>query len=309
MIQVMRELLSDAHMAKVEFHLEFLSPLDLKPETILQLRRELVTAAKFSAADELVAYLDPGLPDDPYARRLFQKPSPPFVIEVPEGGAKNLGPGDHLRITVRFFGNAGSNIVKFARLLQSVGEKGLFKGEGRFELDMIVGRDQAGNQQLLWRGALLPSTLSAPLINLQWLCEERLAESAGATLRFITPARLMSDGKPIFNPCLENIFPFILRRVTSMLYCWSGIELVDDSAEIISAAKRLHAACQDLRWQDWRQLNGDRHQVELGGLVGNLEIDEPLSDPVKTFLILGELMHVGKGAAYGAGQYALEPRC
>ena len=78
----MRELLSDAFMARVEFSLEFEETFNLKQQMLLHLRRELISVARAAGDQELIDFIDPGFPPDPYARKLFQKPAPPFVLQA-----------------------------------------------------------------------------------------------------------------------------------------------------------------------------------------------------------------------------------
>ena len=301
----MRELLADIDFAKVEFHLEILSPIDLRPEMFLRLRREMAGAARSLGDEGLMQFLDPDLPDDPYARKNIQKPGPAFAMNAGSVRNKQLEAGDTLVVPVIFLGNTGDNAARFARLLQVVGQRGLFKGEGRFELDLIIARDQSGNQQLLWRGGSLPDSFASPLVNLLWAIEERGPDPAGTVMIFETPARLLSEGKPLFNPDFSRIFPFVLRRVSSALYAWGGVELIRDPAGILNSVQELSNERSHLRWYDWRQLQGESGEQDLGGLLGELEIIGMLPDTVWNILRIGELLHIGRGAAYGAGQYRL----
>ena len=304
----MRELLDDIDLARVEFHLEVLSSFDMRSELLLHLRRELAGAARSLQETGLQQFLDPDFPEDPYARKLFQKPGPPFVIDAGKVEERRLEAGDTLILRVLFFGTAGEHVVRFARLLQVVGSRGLFKGEGRFELDMIMARDASGNRQLIWRGGLLPAVFVLPLVNLLWSIEALSPDPAGVKMIMQTPARLLTEGKPLFNPGFERIFPFVMRRVSSMLYAWGGIELIRDPGKILAAVQELSTDCSRLQWHDWRQLQGDTGDLDLGGLLGEVVIDGLLPDAVWNLLRVGELLHIGKSAAYGAGHYRLESR-
>ncbi len=301
----MRDLLTDAYLARIEFHLEFAERFQLEQQMLLHLRRELAGAARFSGDDRLVNYIDPALPDDPYARRVFQKPSPPFVIQASEVQDTLLDAGDSFVLKVLFFGNLTDNIIKFARLLEILGDIGIFKGEGRYDLEMVVGRDQAGNQQLLWRGHDLPDTLAVPQLSLLWHIEGRSIIPGRLDLVITTPARLLADGRPLFNPTFGAIFPFILRRVTSMLYFWSGVEAVGDTHDLLSLAAEVTEEGNELAWHDWRQIEQRDSRQELGGLLGAMHLGPVHSETLLTILLLGELFNIGRGAAYGAGHYCL----
>ncbi len=301
----MRDLLSDAYMARVEFYLEFEDTFHFHRHMLLHLRRELAGAARSSENSALVDFINPLLPEDPYVRRILQKPSPPFVIQAAESDDALLEAGDILVLKVLLFGNLGENVGRLAHLLQLLGKTGLFMSEGRFDLSMVVARDQAGNQQLLWRGGELPNLFTVPQINLLWHIEDRALQNVDPVLTFLTPARLLSQGKPLFSPAFIDIFPFILRRVTAMLYFWSGAELAGDPRYFLSLANEIEEVSNDLVWQDWRQMDGSSRQQELGGLLGALSLGQIDSEILLNILLLGELMHIGRGAAYGAGKYRL----
>ena len=58
-------------------------------------------------------------------------------------------------------------------------------------------------------------------------------------------------------------------------------------------------------WQDWSRYSGrQRQRVEMGGLVGRVTYEGDLSDYLP-LLVLGELVHVGKGTVFGNGQYRI----
>ena len=304
----MHDLLSDVYMARVEFHLEFEENFQFRQQMLLHLRRELIGVARASGDQQLLDFIDPGMPDDPYARKLFQKPSPPFVVQAAAVADMTIEAGDSFALKVLFFGNLSQHVALFARLLCLLGKTGFFKGEGRFELDMVVGRDQAVNQQLLWRGCELLSEFSVPQVSLSWYIDDRSLRQDQLLLSFLTPARLLSDGKPLFNPGFVDIFPFLLRRVTSMLYFWAGIEIAGDPQDLLALAAEVNVESCDLAWHDWRHIAGGDDRQELGGLLGTLNLGQINSDKTLQLLLLGEIFNIGKGAPYGSGAYVLDWR-
>ena len=61
----------------------------------------------------------------------------------------------------------------------------------------------------------------------------------------------------------------------------------------------------DLQWQDWeRYSNRQKTRMTLGGFVGRVTY-RGVFQPFWPFLLLGTFVHVGKGAAFGLGQYRI----
>lgn len=298
--------------ARIKFKLEFQEVFTLKREMFMQLRREFFRIAKHASIDKkefsvaLLAMLDPELSPDPYARRLFQKPSPPFIIMPPDIEETHVDSGESVGLNVIFMGNLNKYVALFSSLLQLLGQFGFYKGEGRFELVGVWGEDQTGNRLEIPVATSAINQLTVPQISLNWLVEEKMPYDRSIGLNFITPARLLSNNKPLFKPCIAGIFPFILRRVTSMLHAWGGIELTDEPQYLISSVAQIEVIFSDLHWQDWRTMNGDHLKQDLGGIVGSLILGRIESDEILTIILLAEILNVGKSAAYGCGHFNID---
>jgi hypothetical protein len=119
-----------------------------------------------------------------------------------------------------------------------------------------------------------------------------------------TPARLLSVNRPLFRPTFQRLLPFILRRVTSLLYTCGDFELVD-AEQLLKGAAPVQERENTLAWKDWRTLDGEEEKVEIGGIKGSVVLSgEGLLD-ILWLLNIGSLCNVGKGASYGAGHFLL----
>ena len=298
--------------ARVEFELEFQESFTLKREMVLRLRRELIRIAKQPAGDthqyssQMLTMLDPEVASDPYARRLFQKPSPPFVILPPRIDEQSLDAGDVVLLEVLFLGNLGQHIFLFAQLLQLLGLFGFCRGAGRFDLAGVFGLDQSDNRLIIPVTDVHAEQLSVPQLSLNWWVEKKIQYDRNVALTFVTPARLLANNKPLFRVHFAEVFPFILRRVTSMLYAWDGVELTIDAQYLIEAATEVDIISSDLSWHDWRTLDGDSDKQELGGVTGSLVLGRIESDEIMAVIALGGLFNIGKSAAYGCGHFIID---
>ena len=120
----------------------------------------------------------------------------------------------------------------------------------------------------------------------------------------MTPTRLMVDGKPLRKPHFRQVFPFMLRRVTSMLYAHCGVELLDDASVLLEQVRQLDLVETNLHWHDWRSLAG-RPGLIIGGFVGDMVLQGQALEEVYWVLAVASLLGIGKAATYGAGQFVL----
>lgn len=288
------------------FILQFEEDCDVTLATILQLRREFRRVMELLGIDDrhtdrLKQLLSPPGFSDPVARRRYRHPSPGFVIRPPEGLPRHCEAGDELALPVLFLGRARIDVDLFAQVLTALGQSGLSSGMGRFALLEIDQALDSAPGRRLWTPGKSASELSVPYQDLGWWLDQRNGQSP-VRLALLTPARLLRNGKPLFRGDFQKIFPFALRRVTSMLYAWGDCEPEVDIAELLRIAGEMTVLENTLSWHDWRVLEGSPQGQEIGGLTGELVLDGAGCQSLSWVLHLLELFNLGKGAAYGAGQ-------
>ncbi|PLX91756.1 MAG: hypothetical protein C0621_10765 [Desulfuromonas sp.] len=265
--------------------------------SLLQLRSALLAAARKELSPSLYATLfSPPLCSDPAALRRYQRGAPPFAI-LPDRPAK-MDASQQISLTVSFWGEGIPYIGAFLQVLMAVGEGG-HSPLGTFSVTGIRAVDASGGEISL---ELDPARLAPPLIEVNWWLST-IPSAEELRWEFLTPARLLSVGRPLFSPSLSQLFPFVLRRVSSMLYYHCGVESVDDPGEWLALAARVKNGHKRWKWQDWRQVEPQRQRV--GGIVGHLTLAGGDLDAIRGLLHLGALMNLGKGAAWGCGHYRL----
>jgi len=269
--------------------------------------RGMISAGEEAGAP-MMAMFDPPVSTDPYARRLFQKPSPPFVIKAAGLPDQFFDIGDTLSLQVLFIGDPVKHVTLFSLLLHALGRSGLWRGEGKFDLVNMYGTDSSKNRVMLPIPSVFSDQFAIPQIGLDWLIDIPLSYESGLRLEFMTPARLMSAKKPLFKVDFATLFPFMLRRVTSMLNTWGGFELIDDAQDLIAVAtQQVDVVESGLHWEDWRTLSGGNGGLDLGGVIGKIILDRVGADDVVRVIRLAELFNLGKSAAYGCGQFMVAP--
>ena len=304
--------LSRLEYVRLYLYLELLEEIDLPPLALLQLRRELQGALKsYSAAASpekvrlLSALLEPPLPVDPESRKQVQKPAAALILSPDLDHEDSLPAGTRLRLPVLFLGQGLTALPPFLELLDHLGQSGLYNGRGRFFIEAIETEDPSGLTAMLWTQGEERGELAPPISDLSWWLERQNAPVDPLRLEFLTPARLIHNGKPLFKAGFQEVFPFILRRVSQVLYQHLGRETIKNSDELIVFAGQVKTLSNRLSWRDWRTLEQLDARQQLGGLEGSLDLAGDALGELWWVLQLGSLFQIGKGAAYGAGRYRL----
>lgn len=301
--------------AKVSFQLELIENCYLPPQALLQLRRELFGALqqlRHEGTPEQMAILQqlllPEVSTDPVVQRLVQKPAPPFVIDPGLLQQGDYAQGEEIELSVVFFGRGIPALKEFIGLLETVGNRGLFKGQGRFCLRSLSSVDLNGDYTRLTKDQLTPA-----ISPLSWWLEQQPDVSGSVQLNLVSPMRLISHGRPLFRASFLDILPFILRRVSHMVLSHGQMDMPLHQHNLFDHQQIMDTACQIaveenyLRWQDWRTLHQYERKRPLGGLAGHLRLSGDAVEEIAWLLQLGSLFNIGKSATYGCGHYRLLP--
>lgn len=280
------------------YRLRLTEALVLPEWALLRLRRELAAVARTFPHQGYSLLLRPPLPDDPQLLRQVQQPSPGFILNIDQSAARTFFESERIILTVCFVGLAITQVSLFSQFLADLGQIGLYCHRGRYVLEQIDSATAPGHFIPIWQSG--PLNLTPRIFALSEMIDD--SPPPVVHFEFCTPARLLKQGKPLFRATFAEIFPFILRRVTSLLAVWGQVEQLFDPDELQRVACRLSCCNNHLAWHDWRPLGP--HE-EAGGLHGSLHLHGEGLDSLWPVLRLGELFGVGKSAAFGAGRYIL----
>ena len=307
--------LAQVEYVKIYFHLQARDRFDLPQQAWLQLRRELLKTVKTleqwgenNDSMELKNLFHPRVSSDPQVRKLAQKPAPAFVLQPDLQTYGLIEAQQRLVLPVLFVGQGTQKVNLFVDLLAMLGQQGLYQGVGQFMLEAVEAEDASGVRAMLWsEGQREP--VSPPVNDLNWLLEREGQDVERVTLEICSPLRLLRKKKPLFKAGFSDLFPFVMRRTSSMLASHACVEVINNPQRYQLLASQLVVEENTLRWQDWRSLDGAEQSQDIGGLLGNLTLAGAGLGELFWLLKLGSLLNVGKGAAYGAGQYRLRTSC
>ncbi len=233
---------------------------------------------------------------DPAAVKRYQKPPLPFVFDVPYiPPAPNRG--TELEIGLVLVGRAIDHldfyIAAFRRMLLQDAPGSLINASVR----RVESVDYTGNRHLLEErgGRWAPGGLL--LLSLKGLCTSALLSMDSLTITLETPLRIMHDMKPLRDLSFSAIARALMRRVSSMAYYYGGSDTELDFKWLAMRSNSVALVKNEFRWVEWG--------TGVSGVLGNGTFCGEMAE-FHPFLLAGEYVHAGKGAAFGLGRFRLE---
>jgi hypothetical protein len=212
-------------------------------------------------------------------------------------------------------------------------QRGIGRGRGRLHLERAVADDPASaSGRVVYDGE---RDLLAPAVPLWSVAEitqgsrkvdssRQLAGSSKlgtegqgngkddetcVTLEFLTPTRLRQDADLVVRPEFATLATALLRRISVLAEAHCGGKADLDAKAILESAKTVRVEQSALRWHDWERYSARQDtRMTLGGFVGRITFAGPLALWLP-LLRVGEVLHVGKGTAFGLVKYRMEEPC
>ena len=132
---------------------------------------------------------------------------------------------------------------------------------------------------------------------------------AEVVLRFVTPARIIRQGRLVkpHDFVFQPVFQRLMDRLEALSQHFSATPLFfDDAKGLIEAAGRVRVVDNRLQWEELRSYSTRRHaESPISGLAGTVVLSAADWAPFWPWLVWGQLVHVGKDAVKGNGQYEL----
>jgi hypothetical protein len=225
---------------------------------------------------------------DPAALRRYQKPSLPFAFRFPHYAA-NLQPGDVEDFSLTLVGVAVNHLEHYIAAVRNVLPPQL-------TLLSVAAVAADGRRITLASGCGRVDTAAVPLTSFEEIGDRSLDPVAPLVMEFTTPLRLLQQSTPLRVPSFPVIAGALFRRVSSLAYYYGGVELDHDFKWLASRSREVRCRPEKLQWGS---MGGS-----MQGCSGRFVLEGDLSE-ILPFLLLGEYLNLGKGAAYGMGCYSL----
>ena len=244
-------------------------------------------------------------PEDATQLRGYSAVPRPFVIDPMETHG-NYRTGKPLEFLLTLIGRAIDYLPYFLVSFRELGEIGIGRGRGRFQLTEVVaesGRDK-GETVYSWETETvtnLDGVVSYKDVNQEttnWPADK-------LKMSFLTPARITYDGQLTDELPFQVLIQRLMGRISALSYFHCGETLQMDFKDFIAGAAQVETLESDLHWHDWtRYSQRQDSRMKLGGLLGSIAYAGKL-EPFLPFIALGHYTHVGKNATFGLGKYRI----
>jgi CRISPR-associated endoribonuclease Cas6 len=236
----------------------------------------------------------------------YEKIPHPFVIEPPEEKTLTYHSGEKITFNLILVGRAVDFIPYFVYTFGELGNIGIGRGRGKYELKRVLQNDkEIYSTEEKTIKATDPEVLEIPEADIFLQCEEANDDSirliANTPIRIVYRRRLASRLE--FHILIRNL----LRRI-GLLYYFHCEKIPPkwDPRSIIREAEKVNIVKDNLRWFDWeRYSQRQKSKMKMGGLIGDIVYEGNIR-PFIPLLRAGEILHVGKGTSFGLGKYTLE---
>lgn len=245
-------------------------------------------------------------PRDTDMMRLYPSVPHPFVLEPPETKARYIPAGECLEFGLVLVGKALELLPYFVYAFISLGERGLGKEHGTFALEAVLSEDSGLPRRIydINTQRLQVEHLEMSVAHLKQRIEA-LTSASKLVLEFRTPTRIKAEGHLKEAPEFHHLARTLLRRISSLAYFHCAQRLDLNYRELVLQAQRVQTSERDLSWYDWeRYSTRQKQRMALGGFKGHIAFEGEFKDFLP-LVVLGETLHVGKGATFGLGRYSI----
>ncbi|MDI6711141.1 MAG: CRISPR system precrRNA processing endoribonuclease RAMP protein Cas6 [Thermoanaerobacterales bacterium] len=231
----------------------------------------------------------------------------PFILEPPLETKAEYRPGESLIFGLVLVGRAVQYLPYFIVCLDELGREGIGKGRRPYTLREVRALDRHGAVHAVFSDAdRTVRPVPAAIRGEDLFARARLP--GGWTrlgLEFLTPTRLKHQDRWANRADFHVLIRALLRRLSSLAYFHHGWEWQADFTGLIARAEAVTTVREQTRWVDWERYSARQEaRIALGGLVGPVVYEGDLAEFLP-FILLGEHVHVGKGAVFGMGWYTL----
>ncbi|RLB13075.1 MAG: CRISPR-associated protein Cas6 [Deltaproteobacteria bacterium] len=229
----------------------------------------------------------------------------PFIILPPLATKTCYKTGEYLSFELVLIGKAIEYLPYIVYAFHMLGEMGLGKGKGNYELIKVDEINKDGDKICIFDSNKNNLTGPSQFITLNDFANNIEEDIHQIKFLFLTPVRLKEKG----DLAVEiNFSLFVERLITriellSRFHCGgNGIKGRDD---LLRYAKRIKTTYKSLRWKDWERYSQRQDtRMKLGGLIGSITFEGEL-DPFIPYLKVGQFIHVGLGTSFGLGRYEI----
>jgi len=224
----------------------------------------------------------------------------PIVIEPPLNPS-HKDSNEPIIFTVRLFGratNASPFVIEACRRLAI---NGLGKDRYPFELEEV--RDPSQQGAILYSKDN-PEYGGYPSVRTM-SCEVQ-SPPENLPLQFLTPTRLVEDGRLLRSPTVEALVRAIVFRIRAIGYFHDAKRWDPDIEALQKSTEGVKIISADTSFKRLERLSTrQQRKVPLDGFVGRITLAGETLGSLYPLFAAGQVLHIGKGTVFGLGWYKI----
>ncbi len=232
----------------------------------------------------------------------------PITVEPP--AIKAYRKGEIFDFGFSFIGKAQNFIPYVARAVQRMGQIGIGKGRGRFELVTITEYNPLydAHRDLMKKWVVQPPTLQITPAQIGDQLKDLSPDKI--VIQLITPMTLIQNERMVKAPDPAVFISRLIERIQALTESYAETTTPAPRDDWMVLAESLKAHAQTIRitydetqWAEAR--SGSVRQstyTNIGGIIGRFRWEGDLS-PLLPWILWGQSLHVGKNAVKGNGWY------
>ncbi len=225
----------------------------------------------------------------------------PFVITPIDNRRRKVDEEDRLAIDLTLFGEKTIVLLPYIiRAFETASVKGYTSKEVKSVVESVVSISDGKRLYTAETGfSLMPTPERFSL-------KEKFPKNNNIVMTFLTPVRIQKNGKIQSHFDFYTVMSTLLRRYSSILFYHCGLELPIDAKAYLKNTEKAKVVDCSLRRYEWtRMSNRQGSVIDMDGMVGSITFSGVSSEYME-LLKLGEIMHIGKGTAFGLGSYRVD---
>lgn len=213
----------------------------------------------------------------------YEKIPHPFIFEPPNEKKNTFLPEEKIQFNVILIGKAISYAPYFIFTIKELGQTGIGKGKGKFNLLSVLPTEEK-------------------VVSLT----NNIESASFLTLKILTPIRIKYNRSLIDTLEFHIIIRSIIRRLTLLYYFHCKKELLQvDAKSLIEKSENVRIVSNNTHWYDWERYSTRQGtRMKLGGVIGEITYKGDIT-PFMPYLRAGEILHIGKGTSFGLGKYQI----
>jgi hypothetical protein len=228
----------------------------------------------------------------------------PFVLDLPADRRTQYRAGEVLEVELTVIGRGIDYLPYFIFGFGQFAQAGLGAQRAPARLERVEALNpwQPVGTVIYQDGRMLPD-VPLPLLDGAQIATRAAALPNDLRITLTSPTRIKAQGT--FLTTLD--LPALVRGVCWRIYAlalFHGEAWWYEYRGLVERARAVTVEQAQFRWEEWERESRERRRMELGGIVGSALLRNVDAD-LRTILLAGSLVHVGKACVFGHGAYQL----